>query len=244
MTDGLRIAMWSGPRNISTAMMRSFGNRPDTFVSDEPFYAHYLAQTGRDHPGATEVVAHHESDWRQVARYLVGPVPEGRHVWYQKHMSHHLLPHMTREWMLELRHAFLIRSPREMLTSLAQKLESPVLADTGLPQQVDLYDWVHARTGNRPPVVDARDVLEDPRGTLARLCTALGLEFTEAMLHWPPGLRATDGVWAKHWYESVANSTGFAPYRAVEAQVPERLAPLLAECGRLYERLHAQRLHA
>jgi hypothetical protein len=131
-----------------------------------------------------------------------------------------------------------------MLASLAQKLDSPTLTDTGLPQQVELYDWLHAGTGARPPVVDARDVLENPRGALSSLCAALGLEFTDAMLHWPPGLRPTDGVWAKHWYESVAHSTGFAPYRAVQAQVPQRLVPLLVECERLYERLAAQRLGA
>jgi len=244
MTDGIRIAMWSGPRNISTAMMRSFGNRPDTYVSDEPFYAHYLAQTGRDHPGAAEVIAAHESDWRAVARALTGPIPEGKRVWYQKHMSHHMLQNMTRDWMPALRHAFLIRAPREMLASLAQKLESPTLADTGLPQQAELYDWVHERTGVRPPVVDARDVLEDPRGVLCALCAALGLEFTDAMLHWPPGLRATDGVWAKHWYESVARSTGFEPYRPVDPRLPKRLQPLAEQCDRLFQRLHAQRLRA
>src|SRR5262245_8418502 len=162
MSEGVRIAMWSGPRNISTALMRSFGNRPDTYVSDEPFYAHYLADTGKDHPGREEVIAHHESDWREVARALTGPIPEGKAVWYQKHMSHHLLSHMERDWMLGLPHAFLIRSPREMLASLAQVLDEPVLTDTGLPQQVALYDWVEARTGNHPPVIDAREVLEDP----------------------------------------------------------------------------------
>jgi hypothetical protein len=239
---GVRIAMWSGPRNISTAMMRSFGGRADCHVSDEPFYAHYLAHTGKDHPGRDEVVAHHETDWREVARALAGPIPGGKAVWYQKHMSHHLLPHMGREWMLGLRHAFLIRAPTEMLASLARVLDAPALEDTGLPQQVDLYDWLVARTGRAPPVIDARDVLLDPRTTLARLCAALGIPFEDAMLHWPPGPRATDGIWAKHWYASVERSTGFEPYTPGTSDVPPRLHELLAQCELLYTRLHARRL--
>jgi hypothetical protein len=242
MSAGIRIAMWSGPRNISTALMRSFGNRPDTYVSDEPFYAHYLAQTGKDHPGREEVIAHHESDWREVARALTGPIPEGRTVWYQKHMSHHLLPDMEREWMAGLTHAFLIRSPREMLASLAQVLEEPVLADTGLPQQVELYDWVVSRTGGQPPVIDARDVLENPAGLLAKLCAALGIDYTDAMLHWPPGPRDTDGVWAKHWYAAVERSTGFEAYKPDRSAPPARFASLLEQCEALYARLYPQRL--
>jgi hypothetical protein len=242
MTAGIRIAMWSGPRNISTALMRSFGNRPDTWVSDEPFYAHYLEHTGRDHPGREEVIGHHESDWREVAGWLTGPIPEGKAVWYQKHMSHHLLPHMEREWMLRLTHAFLIRSPREMLASLAQVLDEPVLADTGLPQQAALYDWLESRTGRRAPVIDARDVLEDPPRMLATLCVALGIKYTDAMLHWPPGPRDTDGVWAKHWYAAVECSTGFESYKPDRRAPPARFAALLAECETLYARLYAMRL--
>ena len=129
------IAMWSGPRNISTAMLRSWGNRQDTFVCDEPLYAHYLEQTGLDHPGAREVIEHHETDWRKVVRWLTGPVPEGRRLFYQKHMAHHLLPDIGREWLTDLTHCFLIREPREMLTSLIRKTTQPTLEDTRLPQQ-------------------------------------------------------------------------------------------------------------
>jgi len=238
----VRIAMWSGPRNISTAMMRSFGNRPDCYVSDEPFYAHYLAVTGRDHPGREEIVAHHESDWRAVARALTGPIPEGRTIWYQKHMSHHLLPQMEREWMLGLQHAFLIRAPREMLASLAQVLDEPQLVDTGLPQQIELYDWVETRTGRQPPVVDARDVLANPRGVLEQLCMALGIAFSDAMLHWPAGPRATDGIWAKHWYDAVWKSTSFQPYRPKNDPVPPHLTGLLEQAEAIYRQLHPFRL--
>src|SRR3954454_15226397 len=159
----LRIAMWSGPRNISTALMRSWGNRPDTVVCDEPLYAHYLRQTGIAHPGAAEVIAHHESDWRKAVAALVGEVPDGKAIFYQKHMAHHLLPQVGRDWLGQVTHAFLIRDPREMLTSLLRILPNPTLPDTGLPQQQEIFAWVRAHTGRVPPVVDAREILENSR---------------------------------------------------------------------------------
>lgn len=238
----LRLAMWSGPRNISTAMMRAWGNRPDTFVCDEPLYAHYLKATGIDHPGRDEVIAHHETDWRKVVAWLTGPIPEGKSIFYQKHMSHHLLPDIDRGWLDGLTHCFLIRDPREMLTSLVQRLPNPRLADTGLPQQVELVRQVTRWTGRTPPIVDARDVLENPRGLLILLCKAVGVEFDECMLHWPPGRRPTDGIWAKHWYDAVEKSTGFQPYRPKLEPVPAELMPLLEKCMACYEELYAQGL--
>src|SRR5947209_4606497 len=156
--EPLRIAMWSGPRNISTALMRSWGQRPDTAVVDEPLYAHYLRCTGLDHPGADEVIACHEPDWRKAVEALVGDVPGGKAIYYQKHMAHHLLPQIERDWFGAVTHAFLIRNPREMLASLARILPEPTAEATGLPQQVEIFEWVRTRTGRTPPVVDARDV--------------------------------------------------------------------------------------
>ncbi len=242
MPTSLRIAMWSGPRNISTAMMRSWGNRGDTFVCDEPLYAHYLLKTGLDHPGRDEVIAHHETDWRRVTRWLTGPVPEGKAVFYQKHMAHHLLPEVGRDWLADVIHTFLIRDPREMLTSLLKRLPNPTLEDTGMAQQVEIVRFVQDRTGETPPIVDAKDVLDDPRGMLTRLCEAVGVDFSEAMLSWPPGRRETDGIWAKHWYDAVERSTGFAPYKPKGEAVPPRFASLLTECERLYGVLYQQRL--
>jgi hypothetical protein len=243
-TSELRIAMWSGPRNISTAMMRSWGNRPDTVVCDEPLYAHYLQQTGKHHPGSAEVLAHHETDWRAVAAELTGPIPNGKSIYYQKHMTHHLLPAIEREWLDRLTHCFLIREPEAMLASLAAKLDSPALEDTGLPQQVELFERVCAR-GVTPPVIDSSDVLRDPRGTLELLCAALEIPFTDAMLEWPAGRRETDGIWARHWYESVEASTGFAPPVARTVELSPALSPVLDACRPLYDRLapHALRGH-
>ena len=198
MTLPVRLAMWSGPRNISTAMMRSFEARGDTVVSDEPLYAYYLHETGLDHPMAAEVIEHHEPDPKQVASHLTGPVPAGKTIWYQKHMAHHLLPGVERGWLDQLTHAFLIREPAEMLPSLTHKLGLPRLEDTGLPQQVEIFRRMREETGATPPVIDSRDVLEDPKRVLGLLCDAVGIEFTERMLSWEPGRRPTDGIWASH----------------------------------------------
>jgi hypothetical protein len=241
--EALRIAMWSGPRNISTAMMRSWGARPDTFVCDEPLYAHYLAKKPEvAHPGRDEVIAHHETDWRKVVTWITGPVPEGRPIFYQKHMAHHLLDDIERDWLDQLTHCFLIRDPREMLTSLLLKYRDAGLTDTGLPQQIEIFNFVREKTGRTPPVLDSRDVLEDPRRILGLLCDALGVEFNEAMLSWPPGRRETDGVWARYWYDAVEKTTEFQPYRPKSDQVPPEHRGILDASLEHYHKLHDARL--
>lgn len=230
--------MWSGPRNISTAMMRSFGARADTIVVDEPLYAHYLATTGIDHPGRDEVVASQPTDWRTVAAVLTAPLPDSVSVFYQKHMSHHLLPDVGRDWLAALDHAFLIRDPARVVASYARVRREPTLDDLGYPQQVEIF----RRYGG--PVVDAADVLQDPPGVLQRLCSALGIDWDPAMLHWPQGRRDTDGVWAQYWYASVEASTVFAPYDPTPAVIPDRLQPLVDEAMPYYEELAVQRLSA
>jgi hypothetical protein len=224
--------------------MRAWENRPDTYVCDEPFYAHYLLQTKVAHPGADEVIAHQENDWRKVAEYVTGPVPEGKAIFYQKHMAHHLLPNMGREWLHRLTHCFLIRDPGEMLLSLDKIFSRPRIEDTGLPQQVEIFEGVRARTGKAPAIVDARDLLTNPRGMLAELCRSLEVPFYESMLSWPPGRRPTDGIWAKHWYDAVEVSTGFKPYQPQQQVLPPHLEALHRECLEYYEVLHADRLTA
>jgi len=240
----LRLAMWSGPRNISTAMMRSWGNRPDTIVCDEPLYAHYLSVTGRDHPGAAEVIEAGPADVGEAIRRLLAPLPPGKKIFYQKHMAHHLLPEMDRSWLKQLTNCFLLRDPSEVVPSYIKHVADPTLADTGYPQQAELFDLVRGWTGKTPPVIDARDVLENPRGILSRLCEAVGVAFTDAMLSWPPGLRATDGIWAKYWYQEVQTTTSFQPYHFKNRPIPPHLAELVRSCERLYRQLYSYRLRA
>jgi hypothetical protein len=237
----VRLAMWSGPRNISTAMMRSWGNRDDTFVCDEPFYAHFLHFT-RKHPGMEDVIAAGETDWRKVVAWLTGPVPAGKRVFFQKHMTHHLLPHIGREWLGQVQNCFLLRHPRDVLLSYTKIVADPVAEDTGFPQQLDIFEWVKNHTGATPPVVDARDVQNEPRRVLGLLCDRLGVEFQESMLAWAPGLRPTDGVWAPHWYKEVETSTAFRPYRPRVGDLPASLREVYDQCLACYETLHRERL--
>ncbi|MCP5373071.1 MAG: HAD family hydrolase [Hyphomicrobiales bacterium] len=238
----VRIAMWSGPRNISTAMMRAWENRADTAVVDEPLYAHYLAETGLEHPMRDRVLAAMDTDWRAVAATLTGPVPGGAAVFYQKHMAHHLLPGVGRDWLDGLTHCFLIREPARVLASYLQKRERATLDDLGFAQQVEIFERERARTGRVPPVLEARDVLADPERLLRLLCAAVGVDFDPAMLSWPPGRRDSDGVWAPHWYHAVEASTGFAPPRDEPVHLTGDLADLAAACEPHYRRLYEHRL--
>ncbi|MDE0455860.1 MAG: hypothetical protein OXI15_01085 [Chromatiales bacterium] len=240
----VRVAMWSGPRNISTAMMRAWENRGDTAVWDEPFYAYYLDSTGIEHPVDSEVIAAGETDWRRVVEQLLGEVPGGRPFFFQKHMTHHLLPEIDRGWMDAVINCFLIRDPREVLASYALKRSTVTVEDVGVPQQAEIFHYVRARSADPPVVLDARDVLENPRGVLSALCDRVGVEFTERMLAWPPGPRESDGVWAKHWYHSVHRSSGFQPYVAKTESLPGHLESLARECEPHYRRLWEQRLRA
>ena len=242
--EPVRIAMWSGPRNISTAMMRSWGNRTDTVVCDEPFYANYLHATGRDHPGAEEVIAAGETDWRKVVQKLTGEVPEGKQIYYQKQMTHHLLPQIDRTWLGAVTNCFLIRDPRAVIVSYIKKNNDPTLEDIGFMQQAEIFDWVRTHSDVIPPVIDARDVLENPRKILELLCDEIGVEFSESMLSWPPGLRETDGIWAKHWYGEVATSTTFRKPPAREPEpMPPRLRDVYEKSREAYDRLYQHRLH-
>ncbi len=230
--------MWSGPRTVSTALMRSFGNRADTVVVDEPLYAYYLAHTEVDHPARDEVIATMPSDWRQVLDQLVyAPLPDGKSVYYQKHMTHHLLAEVDRGPLAGLRHAFLIRDPRRLLASYARVRSAPTLADLGLAQQAEIFQAFGG------PVIDAADILRDPHSALEALCDALGIGFDPAMLSWSPGPRPTDGVWARYWYDGVWRSTGFGPYRETgPVELPAGLEPLAAACEPYYAELAAHRL--
>jgi hypothetical protein len=233
--------MWSGPRNISTALMRSWENRPDTVVVDEPFYAAYLARTGIEHPGREDVLASQPTEASAVLAGLLAPLPAGRTVQYSKQMTHHLDLGADRSWLADFRNVLLIRDPREVVASYVKSREACAPEDIGILQQVALHDTLTG-LGQHPPIIDAADFLRAPEAHLRWLCDWAGIAFTDRMLTWPAGPRSSDGVWAPHWYDAVRASTGFAPYtpRRVDLSPPEQLTA--EACRPAYESLAARRL--
>jgi hypothetical protein len=234
--SGRAIAMWSGPRNISTAMMRAWENRPDTRVVDEPLYAHYLATTGFDHPGRQLILSSQSKDWREVAAQLSAPVPDGA-IYYQKHMTHHMTDDVELDWLENLSHVFLIRDPDEVVLSYGKIRDSATADELGFSQQLRIFHAVRERRGRIPPVIDTRATLEDPRRVLLALCDLLEIPFYEEMLSWPAGVRESDGVWAPWWYSSVEESTGFHPYRAKDEELSDQQRELSALCRPYYAEL-------
>ncbi len=239
--------MWSGPRNISTALMRAWENRADTVVVDEPFYAHYLARldgSRGDHPGRDDVLAAQPAEADAVVEGLLAPLPDGAEVQYVKHMTHHLFDDDDLAWTVgPFRNVLLVRTPDEVVASYLRSRDTCEPEDIGILQQVRLLD-VLERAGERPPVIDAAGFLGDPRSYLVWLCEWLGITISERMLSWPAGPRDSDGVWAPHWYDAVWASTGFEPYRPPTSTLPDHLEPLLEQCRPYYDRLHRRRITA
>lgn len=240
MTTTRRLCMWSGPRNISTTMMRSFENRPDTAVIDEPFYAAYLEATGFKHPMRAEVLRAQPTDWRVVAAELQQAAPAP--LYFQKHMTQHILPHIDLQWAAEMQHFFLIRDPALMAASFAKKMGTVTPDDLGVDQQAKLFAAITALTGTPPPIVDAQDILGAPEQMLRRLCEALGISFADEMLSWPAGPRETDGVWASHWYDAVHQSTTFMPPKHELPQLAASLQATVDAVRPAYDALHQKRL--
>lgn len=231
----IRIAMWSGPRNISTAMMRSWENRPDCTVVDEPFYACYLHETGLPHPVREAVIASQSTDRTVVIRQLIDQ-PVTTPLFYQKHMTKHMPPGMDMGWCADMRHCFLVRDPAEVIASYLKKMPSVDEHDIGIARQAELFREISAVTGKPPCVIDAADVLRDPDAALALLCESLGVDYLpESMLSWPPGRRESDGVWAPHWYRNVEKSTGYKRYRRSDPEVPEKYEALCTSARIHYE---------
>ena len=238
----MRIAMWSGPRNLSTAMMYAFAARGDCAVVDEPFYAAYLAATGLAHPMQQEVIASQSTDPLQVAADCIGPIPQGQSLFYQKHMTLHMIPGFPRDFMRDLTNVFLIRHPARVVASYAKKREGPTLADIGFQQQAQLFDQIADQLGHAPLVIDSADIRANPARALSGLCAALGISFTEKMLHWPAGPKPYDGIWAPHWYNAVHRSTGFEDPEAALPDLAKHYADLVDQALPYYEKLTAHKL--
>ncbi|NEQ99060.1 MAG: hypothetical protein F6K30_20465 [Cyanothece sp. SIO2G6] len=238
-----RIGMWACPRCLSTVLLRSWSNRPDTFVQDEPLYPHYLLISGRKDPGRDAVLNRYETDWQKIVEQLIhGETPEQKSIYYQKFMVYRLLPHIDLDWIAGLTNCFLIREPREMLLSYLKLWPNPTLETLGILRLRQLFDTVCDILGTIPPVIDARDLQNNPRCTLSLLCTAIGVEFTEKMLHWPQG-NPTDDIWSQYqWYDTVRKSTEFQAHTPKINEIPEQFSDLLMQCNEVYQELYQYRL--
>jgi hypothetical protein len=238
----INICMWSGPRNLSTAMMRSFENRADCAVFDEPFFAPYLVATGNTNPMREETIAAHETDPNVVAAICAGPAPTGEAVFFQKHMPHHVVEGFDRSWMKKCKHFILLRDPAAVIASYARGRSEFTLHDIGIMDQLDLYDEISDWANKPPLIVESNDILSDPERYLSAICAYADIPFDNAMLKWPAGPRDSDGVWAPHWYHSVANSTEFGPSNTEKTVVPDTYNDMLAQCQPAYGRLSALKI--
>lgn len=233
----MRIAMWSGPRNLSTAMMYAFGARPDCAVWDEPFYAPFLKHSERVHPMQDEIFAREETDPKVVANRCIGPVPDNKPVFYQKHMPHHMLASFPLDWLSKVCNVFLIRHPARVIASYSKKNGEPTLDDIGVKAQAILFDKIVSESGQTPIVVDSSDIRLNPPVMLEKLCNAIGIPWDPAMLSWPEGGHPNDGAWAPHWYPEVWKSTGFAPAEPPIPAIPQQLQGVLEEACPYYDKL-------
>ena len=232
----MRIAMWSGPRNISTAMMYAFANRADCAAWDEPFYAPYLAETGLAHPMAAEILAQHETNPEIVAQRCLGPIPGDKAHFYMKHMPLHMVPQFPLDWANRCVNVHLIRHPARVVASYSAKREHPTLADIGFAQQVEFFQRFPG------PVLDSADIRENPGGMIQALCAEIGLPFDPNMLVWPAGPRSFDGIWAAHWYHQVHKSNGFAGAEGPMPDLEGENAALMQAALPYYHSLAAHKL--
>ena len=235
----IRIAMWSGPRNISTAMMRSFENRDDTFVIDEPFYAYYLAKTGFDHPGREYVLKSQSTKWENIVDLITGDIPEKKMIWYQKHMVHHIIDDKNIDWVKLFNNFFLIRHPKEVIISYAKRNQIDGINDLGYPHQINLFKKIRNITGENPVVFNAKDILCNPEKSLRKMCAHLRINFSNKMLSWPKGPRKTDGIWSPYWYKNVIKSNSFKPYKKSIERVPKEYTNLLEDSLPYYNYLNS-----
>ena len=236
--------MWSGPRNLSTAMMYAFGARRDCAVWDEPLYAYYLARTGLAHPMADKIIAAGETDLERVKARCLGPVPDGRRLFYQKHMTHHLQAGADHRWIAGMTNVFLIRHPARVIASYQKKHILPEQADIGFAQQAELFNQLCQINGQAPLVIDSADIRDNPEKMLTVLCSRIGISFDPAMLAWPAGGHPSDGVWAEHWYGAVWRSTGFAGAEGSLSDLPAKAQPVLAQSLKYYEQMAQYKLTA
>tara|TARA_B110000438_G_scaffold268421_1_gene283988 strand:+ start:64 stop:792 length:729 start_codon:yes stop_codon:yes gene_type:complete len=239
----VKIAMWSGPRNLSTALMRSFENRDDTFVTDEPFYAHYLNNVDDKHPMKDEIIKNNNTNWNQISRFLTGPIPSKKSVWYQKHMAHHNILNLDISWINDVNNCFLIRNPKEVILSYSRKFKLNSINQLGFTQQFNLYEVVSSNNINKILIIDAEDLVTNPKKILSEICINLNISFSDKMLSWPLGGRESDGEWAKYWYKNVVNTSSFYKYKKNNQKLPKEYMAIYNKSMKYYEYLYDRRIN-
>ena len=236
------IAMWSGPRNVSTALMRSFENRSDCFVSDEPFYSYFLYKTRLKHPLSDEIIKSGLINYNEIIKYITGLIPSSKNIWYQKHMAHHILEGENMDWIKNMKNCLLIRHPSDVILSYSKKNEINSIQQLGYLQQIEIYEMLTKEMRTSPIIIDAQDLLREPKKILIEICENLKIKFEDKMLSWPPGVRKTDGIWGKHWYKQVEVSTGFNSYIKTNRIIPPKYQSLYDECMQCYDFLYQNRI--
>ena len=234
--------MWSGPRNLSTALMRSFENRTDTAVIDEPFYAHFLKQTNLNHPGRNEIISTLDSNWDNIVLKITGPIPHNKSIWYQKHMAQHNLEGCDLNWIKSFHNCILIRDPKYVIPSYNKEYSLSDEKLLGYCQQLNLIRILEDEESITPPIFDATDILEKPEQALKKICISVGIRFSKKMLKWPKGKRKSDGIWAKYWYRNVENSSGFQPFQKKNIVIDKKLIPLYDKCLVDYNSMYEKRI--
>ena len=243
MNNSKIIGMWSGPRNISTALMRSFENRSDTAIIDEPFYAFFLNKTGIKHPIYKKVIETYDTSWDDVSNTLTGPIPNNKNIWYQKLMTHHWIENESLNWLKKIHNCFLIRNPKQVIPSYL-KIHTDVTPELiGLPQQLHIFNYIMEKTNKIPVVISSEDILKNPKLMLERLCDLLNIPFSKQMLKWPEGPRESDGIWGEYWYENVVKTTSFSKPLHRDVKIPNRFLSLLDECMDYYKKMEHYKIN-
>ena len=232
----MKIACWSGPRNISTALMRSWSSRSDTAVIDEPFYAYYLKEKQLKHPMYKEILNTYSTKYENIVKYLITDIPKNKKIWYQKHMAHHLINLDNIDWIKKFENCFLIRHPKEVINSYIAKNQLYNVKELGYPQQYEIVKFLR-KSGKSFIIIDSKDILTNPENALSKWCEKININFEKSMLNWEKGNHSTDGIWWKHWYENVIQSTSFQDFKKKDISIENKYDSIYNESMNYYNYL-------